>query len=80
MTLKEIGTLLLFLVGLLIFGNLWFHLVESILAGIKRLFMRGKTPPPWHPLPPEQKACEPDGNKKADEERQNSLADRGNDL
>ena len=54
MPLKEIGAILLFLLGLVIVGNLWFHFIESLLRGIKRLFTRRKDPPAWHPLPPEQ--------------------------
>lgn len=51
---KEIGGILLLLVVLVIVGNLWFHLVESLLGRIRRLFTRRREPPAWHPLPPEQ--------------------------
>ena len=51
---KEIGGILLLLVVLVIVGNLWFHLVESLLGRIRRLFTRRREPPVWHPLPPEQ--------------------------
>ena len=54
MSLGEIGAILLFLVVVLVFGNLWFHLVESVLGRIKRLLIRRSTPPAWHPLPTEQ--------------------------
>ena len=51
---KEIGGILLLLVVLVIVGNLWFHLVESLLGRIRRLFTRRREPPAWHPLPQEQ--------------------------
>ena len=54
MPFKEIGLILLILMAVVIGGNLWFHLVESLLARIKGFFMRRKDPPPWHPLAPEQ--------------------------
>ena len=54
MPLGEIGVFLLFLVVIFIFGNLWFHLIESILRRIKKRFTRRKTPPAWHVLPPEE--------------------------
>lgn len=53
-----IGAFLAFLVVVFIVGNLWFHLVESILDRIKRLFTRRREPPAWHFLPSEQE--EPD--------------------
>ena len=53
-----IGAFLAFLVVVFIVGNLWFHLVESILDRIKRLFTRRREPPAWLPLPSEQE--EPD--------------------
>ena len=51
---KEIGALFLALVVILVFGNLWFHLVESILRRLKKRFTRHKEPPVWHTLPPEE--------------------------
>ena len=51
MPLAEIGTGLLILTGIVIFGNLWFHFVDSILERIKALFTRHKDPPAWHPFP-----------------------------
>lgn len=50
MNLKEIGMILAVLLVLVIFGNLWFHFVESISGGIKRIFSRGKKQTAWHPL------------------------------
>ena len=50
----EVGAILLALVVLLVIGNLWFHFVESVLGKVKSLFTRGKEPPAWHPLPPEE--------------------------
>ena len=54
MPLGEVGAFLLFLVVIFVFGNLWFHFVESVLGRIKRLFSRRKDPPAWHPLPPDK--------------------------
>ena len=54
MPLEEIGAFLLVLVAVLIFGNLWFHLIEAILGQIKKLFTRRKEPPAWHTLPPDE--------------------------
>ena len=51
MPLAEIGTGLLILTGIVIFGNLWFHFVETILRWIKKLFMGHKNPPMWHRFP-----------------------------
>lgn len=53
---KEIGALLLALVVILVFGNLWFHLVESILHQLKKIFTRHREPPAWHTLPPEEQS------------------------
>ena len=54
MPIGEIGAFLLFLVIVLIIGNLWFHFVEAILRQIKKLFTHHKKPPAWHPLPPDK--------------------------
>ena len=51
MPLAEIGTGLLIFTGIVIFGNLWFHFVDSILERIKAVFTRHKEPPAWHPFP-----------------------------
>ena len=51
----EIGAVLVVLFLVFIAGRVWFHLVEGALGGLKRLFSRKKEPPPWHPLPAEQK-------------------------
>lgn len=50
----EIGAVLAVLAVLFIAGHVWFHMVEGVLGGLKRLFSRRKEPPAWHPLPPEQ--------------------------
>ena len=50
----EIGAVLAVLVVVFIIGHVWFHIVEWVLGGLKRLFSRKKEPPAWHPLPPEQ--------------------------
>ena len=54
MPLGEIGAFLLVLVAALIFGNLWFQFVETILSRIKKLFTRRKEPPAWHTLPSDE--------------------------
>ena len=59
MPLGEIGAFFLVVVVVFIFGNLWFHFVESILNRLKRLFIRPKDTP-WHPLPPEQEEKQDD--------------------
>lgn len=54
MPVGKIAVILLFLTVAVVFGNLWFHLVESALEFLKRPFARRKEPPSWHPLPPDQ--------------------------
>ena len=49
----QIGAVLIALVIVFIVGRLWFHIVEGVLGGLKRLFSRKKEPPAWHPLPPD---------------------------
>ena len=56
MPFGEIGAFLLFLVGVFVFGNLWFRFIETILKRLKKLFSRHREPPPWHPLPPDNPA------------------------
>ena len=51
---EEIGAFLLLLVVIFIFSNLWFHLIEAILGGIKKRLTRRKTPPAWHTLPSDE--------------------------
>ena len=53
MPLRELGTLLLVLVAVLMVGRVWFHLVEALIRRVKGLFGRPKDPPAWHPLPPD---------------------------
>ena len=50
----QIGAVLIALVIVFIVGHLWFHIVEGVLGGLKRLFSRKKEPPAWHTLPPDQ--------------------------
>lgn len=50
---KEIGGILIFLLVFVIFVNIWFHFVESILTAIKKVFCCHKEPLAWHPLPKE---------------------------
>ncbi len=54
MPFGEIGAFLLVLVAVFLFGNLWFHFVETILNRIKKLFTRRKEPPTWHMLSPDE--------------------------
>ena len=63
MSLGEIGAFLLFLVAVFIFGNLWFHFVETVLRQIKKRFIRRQNPSAWHTLPPDQKDRNDDGYK-----------------
>ncbi|MGI5894854.1 MAG: hypothetical protein ACOX6P_09720 [Candidatus Merdivicinus sp.] len=53
--LKEIGTILLILTAVILFGNIWFHFVDSALERIKQLFIGRKESQTWHPLPPQEK-------------------------
>ncbi len=54
MPLRELGVILLVLVVIFVFGQLWFHFVETLLRWLKKLFVRHKEPSKWHPLPVEQ--------------------------
>ena len=54
MSLEAMGALLLALVAVFALGRLWFCLVEAALERIRRLLLRRREPPPWHPLPPEE--------------------------
>ena len=54
MPFGEIGAFLLFLAAVLIFGNLWFHFIETILSRLKKIVTRSKEPPAWHTLPPDE--------------------------
>ena len=42
--------LLLFMLAIVIFGNIWFYFVDGFLSKIKTPFLRAKTPQTWHPL------------------------------
>ncbi len=39
---------LLLLIAIVLFGQVWFHLVEGILSKIRSLLDRDKGPPNWH--------------------------------
>lgn len=58
MDLKEIGILLLLLVMILIFGNLWFHFIEGIRNKINKLLPHRRETTAWHPLPAEEQQKE----------------------
>lgn len=64
MPLGEIGAILLFLLVVFIFGNLWFHFIEAILRRIKKLFTRRQKTPAWHTLPPDEEDRKKDGYKR----------------
>lgn len=51
MPFGEIGAILLFLLAVLIFCNLWFHFIETIWKQIKKLLTRRQKPSAWHTLP-----------------------------
>ena len=53
MSLGAVGAMLAVLVVVFIVGQVWFHVVEGVLGGLKRLFGKEK-PATWHTLPPEQ--------------------------
>jgi len=53
MSWGQIGAVLIALVIVFIVGHLWFHIVEGVLGGLKRLSSRKKEPPAWPPLPPD---------------------------
>ena len=57
MSLGAIGAALAVLVAVFIVGHIWFHIVEGVLDGLKRLF--GKNGPAvWHTLLQEQEKGE----------------------
>ena len=64
MPFGEIGAILLFLLVVFIFGNLWFHFIEAILRRIKKLFTRRQKPPAWHTLPLMRRTEKKDGYKR----------------
>lgn len=46
-----LGAFVLVLIVVFVIGNLWFHLVEFLLKGIRRILLGGRDPQVWHPLP-----------------------------
>ena len=42
------GMWVLALAGIVLFGRMWFHLVEGLLAKIRSLLNRNKESPVWH--------------------------------
>ncbi len=54
MPFGEMGALLLFLLAVVIWGNLWFRFTETLLGRIKKWFTRRQKPPAWHTLPPDE--------------------------
>lgn len=53
MLLSTIGSCLLVLIVIFILGNLWFHVVESLLERVRHLLWGQRETKPWHPLPPD---------------------------
>ena len=53
MSWEHIGAVLVFLIIVFIVGRLWFHIVEGVLGGLKRLIFRKKKPTAWQSLPPD---------------------------
>ena len=58
MPFGEIGAILLFLLVVFIFGNLWFHFIEAILRRIKKIFMGDEKPSAWHAFPTDEDESE----------------------
>lgn len=61
MPFGELGAILLFLLVVVILGNLWLHFIETILRRIKKLFTRRQKPPAWHMLHPDEEDRKNDG-------------------
>lgn len=53
MALGMLGAILMALIVMFVVGNLWFHLVESVLEWFRRRLSRRKGSAAWHPLPTE---------------------------
>ena len=64
MPFVEIGVSLLFLLVVFIFGNLWFHFIETILRWIKKLFARRQKSTAWHTLYPNEEERKNYGYKR----------------
>lgn len=58
MSFGGLGAFLLVLIVVFVFGNLWFHLVETLLKWGKHLLMGNREPQAWHPLPTEEQESE----------------------
>ena len=54
--IKEIGILFLLLLVVVIFGNIWFNLIASILSKFRKIFTHRREPAAWHPLPADEEA------------------------
>lgn len=63
MSWGQIGAVLIALVIVFIVGHLWFHIVEGVLGGLKRLFSRKKEPPRMAPPPARRGQCRQGGNE-----------------
>ena len=50
----QVGGIFLFLIGVWVFGHLWFSLVETLLSKIRKWFSKNDTPPVWYFLDEEK--------------------------
>ncbi|MCI6639400.1 MAG: hypothetical protein MSH10_01180 [Pygmaiobacter massiliensis] len=50
MSFGAIAAFLVVLFVTFVWGNLWFHLVEAVIARVKRLLLGPKQPSTWHLL------------------------------
>lgn len=51
MSLTQIGAILLVLTVLVVFGNIWFNIVEVVLNKFKSLFVSNNNAQTWHEFP-----------------------------
>lgn len=64
MPFGEIRAILLLLVVVVIFSNLWFHFIETILRQTKKLFTRHQKTPAWHTLTTDEEDRKNNGYKR----------------
>lgn len=50
MTIKIIGIIFIVLLILVIFGNIWFYLVDGMIEKVKRLVFKSQKTENWHTL------------------------------
>lgn len=56
--MKELGGILLVMLAVVILGNLWFHLVESLLDRVRRWRDASHEQPAWHTLSEAEKQAD----------------------